>query len=124
MLLIRAYHRARGDTKRTKVLIPDSAHGTNPATAAVVGYQVANLKSNAQGMVDLAELEKSLTGELEKRATTERNMLAATSAGRRTVAEFAKTWMLKSTLKTGQPAPRMVVLFPGETLEAVTFTLL
>ena len=38
--------------------IPDSAHGTNPATAAVCGYEVANLKSNAQGMVDLAELER------------------------------------------------------------------
>ena len=38
MLLIRAYHRARGDAQRTKVLIPDSAHGTNPATAAMCGF--------------------------------------------------------------------------------------
>lgn len=71
-------------------------------------------------MENLAELEKSMTGELEKRATSERNMLAATSAGRRTVAEFVKTWMLKSTLKTGQPAPKVLVLFPGETLETVS----
>jgi hypothetical protein len=70
-------------------------------------------------MENLAELEKSLTGELEKRASSERNMLAATSAGRRTVAEFVQTWMLKSTLKPGQPAPKVLVLFPGETLEAV-----
>jgi len=57
ILLARAYHQSRGNPRK-KILIPDSAHGTNPATAAVVGYQVANLKSNAQGMVDLAELER------------------------------------------------------------------
>ena len=57
ILLARAYHQSRGNP-RIKVLIPDSAHGTNPATAAVCGYQVANLKSNAQGMVDLVELER------------------------------------------------------------------
>ena len=57
ILLVRAYHESRGNARK-KILIPDSAHGTNPATAAVVGYQVANLKSNAHGMVDLAELER------------------------------------------------------------------
>ena len=56
ILLARAYHTANGNPRK-KILIPDSAHGTNPATAAICGYQVANLKSNAQGMVDLAELE-------------------------------------------------------------------
>lgn len=57
ILLVRAYHESRGNARK-KILIPDSAHGTNPATAAVVGYEVANLKSNAHGMVDLAELER------------------------------------------------------------------
>ena len=57
ILLIRALLEKRGNPRK-KILIPDSAHGTNPATAAVVGYQVANLKSNAQGMVDIAELER------------------------------------------------------------------
>src|SRR5271169_3732079 len=57
ILLVRAYHESKGNARK-KILIPDSAHGTNPATAAVVGYQVANLKSNAQGMVDIAELER------------------------------------------------------------------
>jgi glycine dehydrogenase subunit 2 len=57
ILLARAYHESQGNARK-KVLIPDSAHGTNPATAAVVGYQVANLKSNAQGMVDIAELAR------------------------------------------------------------------
>lgn len=57
ILLVRAYHESKGNPRK-KIIIPDSAHGTNPATAAVCGYQVANLKSNAQGMVDVAELEK------------------------------------------------------------------
>src|SRR5271168_3871146 len=57
ILLARAYHESKGNARK-KILIPDSAHGTNPATAAVVGYKVANLKSNAQGMVDIAELER------------------------------------------------------------------
>ncbi len=57
ILLIRAYHASKGNP-RQKILIPDSAHGTNPATAAICGYQVQNLKSNSQGMVDLAELEQ------------------------------------------------------------------
>ncbi|HEV2645258.1 MAG TPA: aminomethyl-transferring glycine dehydrogenase subunit GcvPB [Acidobacteriaceae bacterium] len=57
ILLARAYHEAHGNARK-KILIPDSAHGTNPATAAVCGYQVANLKSNAQGMVDIAELAR------------------------------------------------------------------
>src|SRR6195952_1320051 len=57
ILLVRAYHESKGNARK-KIIVPDSAHGTNPATAAVVGYEVANLKSNAQGMVDLAELER------------------------------------------------------------------
>jgi glycine dehydrogenase subunit 2 len=57
ILLVRAYHESKGNPRK-KILIPDSAHGTNPATAAICGYQVQNLKSNSRGMVDLAELEK------------------------------------------------------------------
>src|SRR5208283_3473053 len=55
LLLVRAYHQSKGHPRK-KVLIPDSAHGTNPATAAMVGYAVEKLKSNAQGMVDGAAL--------------------------------------------------------------------
>ncbi len=57
ILLVRAYHQSKGNPRR-KILIPDSAHGTNPATAAQCGYEVQNLKSNALGMVDLAALEQ------------------------------------------------------------------
>jgi len=59
VLMIRAYHEARGE-KRTKVLIPDSAHGTNPASTALAGYAVIEVKSDAEGQVDLADLERHL----------------------------------------------------------------
>jgi glycine dehydrogenase subunit 2 len=57
ILLTRAYHESQGNA-RSKVLIPDSAHGTNPATAAVCGYQVENLRSNQHGMVDVEQLAR------------------------------------------------------------------
>jgi len=60
MMLVHAYHTGRGDTKRRKVLVPDSSHGTNPATAALLGYDVVTIKSNARGRVDLAELKSHL----------------------------------------------------------------
>ncbi len=56
ILLVRAYHQSRGNPRKT-IIIPDSAHGTNPATAAICGYQVVNLKSNAQGGIDVDALE-------------------------------------------------------------------
>jgi glycine dehydrogenase subunit 2 len=59
VLMIRAYHEANGQ-KRTKVLVPDSAHGTNPASTALAGYQVIEVKSDANGEVDLADLERQL----------------------------------------------------------------
>lgn len=57
VLIIRAYHRSRGDHKRDKILIPDSAHGTNPATSAMSGLRVVELKSDARGNVDLEALK-------------------------------------------------------------------
>ena len=57
VLLIKQYHDARGDHQRTKIIVPDSAHGTNPATAAMCGYQVVNIPSAADGCVDLEALK-------------------------------------------------------------------
>lgn len=53
VMIIRAYHRWRADTKRDKILIPDSAHGTNPATSAMIGMRVVEIKSDARGNIDL-----------------------------------------------------------------------
>jgi glycine dehydrogenase subunit 2 len=58
ILIIRAYHQDRGDGKRTRILVPNSAHGTNPATSAMAGYTVVELPSNADGDVDLDALRK------------------------------------------------------------------
>ncbi len=60
VLIIMAYHRARGDTKRTRILVPDSAHGTNPATAAMVGYTVTHLPTDARGNMDLEVLRQEM----------------------------------------------------------------
>ena len=62
VLLIKQYHAARGDTGRTKIIVPDSAHGTNPATAAMCGYQIVNIPSAPNGCVDLEAL-KAVLGE-------------------------------------------------------------
>jgi glycine dehydrogenase subunit 2 len=53
LLMMRAYHRARGDLKRTRILIPDSAHGTNPASTTMAGFTAVELPSDARGNVDL-----------------------------------------------------------------------
>lgn len=60
VLLIKQYHDARGDKKRTKIIVPDSAHGTNPATAAMCGYDVVNIASGPDGCVDLDALRAAL----------------------------------------------------------------
>ncbi|HEY5983564.1 MAG TPA: aminomethyl-transferring glycine dehydrogenase subunit GcvPB [Anaerolineales bacterium] len=57
VLIMRAYHRARGDAKRIKMLIPDSAHGTNPASAGMTGLQIVQIPSDARGNVDLEALK-------------------------------------------------------------------
>lgn len=56
ILIIRAYHLDRGDTKRTKIIVPDSAHGTNPASSAIVGFEVVNVPTTKEGNVDLDAL--------------------------------------------------------------------
>jgi len=61
MLMTRAYHRANGEgEQRIKVLVPDSAHGTNPATATMVGYQTVTIPSNERGGIDLDKLRAAL----------------------------------------------------------------
>jgi glycine dehydrogenase subunit 2 len=60
MLMMRAYHHDRGDTRRDKVLVPDSAHGTNPATAAMCGFRTVTIASDRHGDVDLNALRREL----------------------------------------------------------------
>ena len=75
LLMIRAHHRARGQESRTVVLIPDSAHGTNPASAALAGYQVETVKSTADGLVDLDDLRRKATDRCAALMLTQPNTL-------------------------------------------------
>jgi len=58
VLIIRAYHQSRGDHQRTRIIVPDSAHGTNPATSAMSGFEVVNVRTDKNGNVDLEALSK------------------------------------------------------------------
>jgi glycine dehydrogenase subunit 2 len=64
VLMVRAYHLERGDRHRQIMLIPDSAHGTNPASAAMGGFRVVSIPSDGQGNMDLEALRRAATGEL------------------------------------------------------------
>ena len=75
LMIIRAYHESRGDSKRTKVIIPDSAHGTNPASAAVCGLEVVEVKSTAQGFVDVNDLRGILDDTVAAMMMTNPNTL-------------------------------------------------
>jgi glycine dehydrogenase subunit 2 len=60
ILMVRAYHRERGDTERTEVLVPDSSHGTNPATASMAGYTTVTIPSAPDGGVDIERFTAAL----------------------------------------------------------------
>ena len=74
ILLIHALLKSKGNPRK-KILIPDSAHGTNPATAAICGYAVENLKSNAQGMVDISALASQMNEDVAGLMLTNPNTL-------------------------------------------------
>lgn len=64
LMLIKEYHLNRGDTKRTKVIVPDAAHGTNPASAAMADFDVIQIKSNKDGSLDMGDLKSVLNDEV------------------------------------------------------------
>ena len=55
--VMKAYHKAKGNTHKTKIILPDSAHGTNPASVILAGFEVVEIKSNTDGMVDIEDLK-------------------------------------------------------------------
>lgn len=64
LMIIKAYHENRGDFKRTKIIVPDSAHGTNPASASVAGFDIVEIKSDEKGAVDIESLKAALNDEV------------------------------------------------------------
>ena len=75
LMVIRSYHISRGDTQRTKIIVPDSAHGTNPASAAVCGLQIVEVKSLADGTVDVEALKPLLGPDIAGMMMTNPNTL-------------------------------------------------
>lgn len=74
LMMIKAYHESRGD-KRTKVIVPDSAHGTNPASATVAGFETVTIKSNDRGLVNIDELKKAVGSDTAALMLTNPNTL-------------------------------------------------
>ena len=75
LMIIKAYHENRGDYKRKKIIVPDSAHGTNPASAAVAGFEVVVIKSDSDGLVDIDSLKSVLNDEIAGLMLTNPNTL-------------------------------------------------
>ena len=86
LMLMRQYHINRGDLKRTKVIVPDSAHGTNPASAAVCGLEVVEVKSLANGRIDVEALKPLLTDEVAGIMMTNPNTLGLFETEIKTIA--------------------------------------
>lgn len=87
LMVIRLYHESRGDKKRTKVIVPDSAHGTNPASAAVCGLDIVEVKSTADGVVDVEDLKGLLDDSVAAMMMTNPNTLGLFE---RNIPEIAK----------------------------------
>ncbi|MDD2575358.1 MAG: aminomethyl-transferring glycine dehydrogenase subunit GcvPB [Acholeplasmataceae bacterium] len=75
LMIIKQYHTLRGDLKRTKIIVPDSAHGTNPASASVAGYEVIEVKSNHDGTVNIESLKELMSDEVAGIMLTNPNTL-------------------------------------------------
>lgn len=87
LMVIRRYHESRGDAKRTKIIVPDSAHGTNPASAAVCGLDVVEVKSKPDGRVDVEYLKPLLDDTIAGMMMTNPNTLGLFENN---IAEIAK----------------------------------
>ena len=75
LMMIKAWHESRGDSKRTKVVVPDSAHGTNPASATVTGFDTVEVASDDEGMVDLDALKSMMDDQVAALMLTNPNTL-------------------------------------------------
>jgi len=75
LMIIKAYHEKRNDKKRTKIICPDSAHGTNPASAAISGFEVITVHSNEKGLVDIDDLKQLMSEEVAGLMLTNPNTL-------------------------------------------------
>lgn len=75
LMMMKAYHERRGDTRRTKVIVPDSAHGTNPASATLCGFDIIEIASTPEGLIDIEALKSVLSPEIAGIMLTNPNTL-------------------------------------------------
>ena len=75
LMIMKAYHQKRGNVHKTKVIVPDSAHGTNPASAAVAGFEIVEVKSNKDGTVNIKSLKEALSDDIAGIMLTNPNTL-------------------------------------------------
>ena len=88
LMIMRSYHISRGDTLRTRVIVPDSAHGTNPASAAVCGLEVVEVRSTPEGLVDVNDLKPLLDDTIAGIMMTNPNTLGLFEKEIREIAEL------------------------------------
>jgi glycine dehydrogenase subunit 2 len=88
LMIIKAYHNNRGDYKRNKIIIPDSAHGTNPASASVAGFDMVEVKSDDRGGVDIDALKSLMSDEIAGLMLTNPNTLGLFDENIEAIAEI------------------------------------
>lgn len=88
LMIIKAYHESRGDYKRKKIIVPDSAHGTNPASATVAGFEIVEIQSDKNGEIDLNNLKAVLNDETAGLMLTNPNTLGLFERNIKEIAEL------------------------------------
>lgn len=88
LMIIKAYHEYRGERGRKRIIVPDSAHGTNPASAAMAGFEVIQVKSDERGGLDLAELRAAVNNEVAGLMLTNPSTLGLFEENIREIAEI------------------------------------
>ena len=114
LMIIRAYHESRGDGKRLKVIVPDSAHGTNPASAAVCGLEVVEVKSTADGTVDVDHLRELLDDSVAAMMMTNPNTLGLFEPRIPEIAEMVHTCGALMYYDGANLNPMLGVCRPGD----------
>ncbi|WP_053956054.1 aminomethyl-transferring glycine dehydrogenase subunit GcvPB [Inediibacterium massiliense] len=88
LMIIKAYHESRKDFKRSKIIVPDAAHGTNPASATVSGFEIVEIQSNQNGGVDVDALKSVLNDEIAGLMLTNPNTLGLFEKNMKTIADL------------------------------------
>jgi len=114
LMLMREYHMSRGDLARTKVIVPDSAHGTNPASAAVCGLEIVVVKSGGNGLVDVESLKPLLGPDIAGIMMTNPNTLGLFERDIKEIAELVHSCGALLYYDGANMNPLLGVVRPGD----------